>query len=126
MSWKMFLDERLWDGCSRLFIRKEASGAPGSEAAFVTCLTLESFAPTMEAAPAIKGSMIGRDDAKAFLQAALDCAWDAGMRPAGWADHGREVAALRDHLHDMRALVYAGDMKPEEKMPPALPSQGRK
>jgi hypothetical protein len=50
-------------------------------------------------------------EAEQFLQACLDHAWDLGMPPAGFLDTTRETAALKEHLHDMRALVFKGDVK---------------
>ncbi len=123
MSWKMFLDSRMIDASSRLLIRKGGEHSFGDPVEFVAGFKMETIAPMSPGPEAIRSGWGQADEARAFLQAAIDCAWENGMRPAGWADHGREVAALRDHLHDMRALVYAGDMKPEEKTPPLLPSQ---
>lgn len=55
--------------------------------------------------PTISG--VRRDlDGRAFLQACLDHAWDIGMRPAGYAGITEQVAALKAHLDDMRALVF--------------------
>lgn len=44
-------------------------------------------------------------DAKAFLQAALEAAWEMGLRPKSFADHTNELTAVRYHLEDMRALA---------------------
>lgn len=126
MSWKMFLDERLIDGSTKLFIRRDGYMSEGGKTEFVSNFTLETIEPARQAPAAMTSGFSQNPEAKAFLQAALDCAWEAGMRPAGWQDHGREVSALRDHLHDMRALVYAGELKPEDKSPPPLPSSGQK
>lgn len=42
-----------------------------------------------------------------FLQAALDAAWRAGLRPKNWRlETTEQVAAMRDHLNDMRRLVF--------------------
>lgn len=40
-----------------------------------------------------------------FLQSALDAAWAQGLRPTGAPDPTNELAAVRDHLEDMRLLV---------------------
>lgn len=45
------------------------------------------------------------DGMGSFLQAMLDCAWNAGMRPRGFKDHTNELAAVRYHLEDMRKLA---------------------
>lgn len=48
-------------------------------------------------------------DVNQFLQAALDCAWERGMRPKGYADTEKvntsELTAVRYHLEDMRNLA---------------------
>ena len=44
-------------------------------------------------------------DVRGFLQAALDAAWEMGLRPKGFADHANELTAVRYHLEDMRALA---------------------
>lgn len=51
-------------------------------------------------------------DVTNFLQSALQSAWDLGMRPAGYEDARGEIAAVkgqlaavRDHLSDMRKLA---------------------
>lgn len=49
----------------------------------------------------------GVGSVKAFLQAALDAAWEQGLRPTGHQDHTNEIAAVRDHLNDMRAIAAA-------------------
>jgi hypothetical protein len=49
------------------------------------------------------GAEYGRD----FLQAALDCAWQMGMRPTRWHDETpAEIKATRAHLQDLRVLVF--------------------
>jgi hypothetical protein len=55
--------------------------------------------------PTISGSIddnMGQD----FLQAALNHAWELGMRPVGFADTPQQIKAMDAHLQDMRALVF--------------------
>lgn len=40
-----------------------------------------------------------------FLQACVDCAWKLGIRASEYKDQSAEVAAVRDHLQDMRKLA---------------------
>ena len=47
------------------------------------------------------------DDGAAFLQAMLDVAWEAGLRPASFKDHTNELTAVRYHLEDMRKLALS-------------------
>lgn len=46
----------------------------------------------------------------AFLQSALQAAWDQGLRPEGFKDNtaanDARFAAVDNHLQDMRALVF--------------------
>jgi len=55
-----------------------------------------------------------RDGYGSFLQAALDAAWELGMRPAGFNDTRESMAATKAHLEDMRALAFhkTGAAKP--------------
>jgi hypothetical protein len=43
-----------------------------------------------------------------FLQSALEAAWKAGLRPKNWRlETTEQVAAMGNHLQDMRRLVFA-------------------
>lgn len=45
-----------------------------------------------------------------FLQAALDAAWKAGLRPTNYRDERpAEISAMDAHLQDMRRLVFGRD-----------------
>lgn len=46
-----------------------------------------------------------------FVQAILDAAWDAGMRPSQARDATEEIKAIRYHLEDMRSLAFKGKAK---------------
>lgn len=51
---------------------------------------------------------IGAESGHDFLQSALDCAWEAGMRPKNWRlETTEQVAAMNNHLQDMRRIVFA-------------------
>lgn len=47
----------------------------------------------------------GELDLEGFLRAVVDCAASMGIYPSGAKDTTKELAALRSHLEDMRALV---------------------
>lgn len=47
-----------------------------------------------------------------FLQTVLNHAWEIGLRPVGFDDTTRQVGAMENHLHDLRALIFRGDVKP--------------
>ena len=42
-----------------------------------------------------------------FLQAALNCAWELGLRPVGHHHTAEAIAAKDHHLADMRAIAFA-------------------
>jgi hypothetical protein len=54
------------------------------------------------------------EDATEFLQAALDAAWKLGMRPTGHGGETEQVSAIKDHLHDLRAIVFNGRVEPKK------------
>lgn len=48
-----------------------------------------------------------------FLQAALEAAWEAGLRPKNWRlETTEQVAAMDNHLQDMRRLVFGANPQP--------------
>lgn len=49
-----------------------------------------------------------------LLQFFLDVAWDQGLRPTGHLEDESQVKAMREHLNDMRALVFKGQNKRPE------------
>jgi hypothetical protein len=52
-------------------------------------------------------------DGQNFLQTVLDHAWEQGLRPSGFFDTPNELAAIKRHLDDMRALAFKNDLKPK-------------
>lgn len=48
----------------------------------------------------------GIGNAEALIQDIVNKAWDAGFRPAGFADVKNETTAIRAHLDDMRTIVF--------------------
>lgn len=48
----------------------------------------------------------GLGDVSGFLRAALNCAWELGMRPDGFEDTRESMAATKKHLEDMRAITF--------------------
>jgi hypothetical protein len=62
--------------------------------------------PTMSTTRNDREDGIG-DDINGFLQAAMDVAWEIGIRPTGadYTNANSEIAAVRYHLEDMRKLA---------------------
>lgn len=52
-------------------------------------------------------------DGRALIQAFMDHGWAIGLRPTGVfdADTTKQIAALKDHLADFRALVFKGKVE---------------
>lgn len=50
------------------------------------------------------GAGIGR--ATELIQGIVDKAWEAGFRPAGFADVKNETTAIRAHLDDVRMIAF--------------------
>ena len=76
----------------------------GDRKSIVTTLTLEDT-PRHGASPGANDQPIPVDQVEGFLQAAMDCGWELGLRPTGAKDMTNELAAVRYHLEDMRLLA---------------------
>ena len=107
-GWSFFTDYQVWSDSLRLFARyvdhqgKSHVVKPLSFAeierghAYSTpTLGLSDFG-TFDETP---------QDVKGFLQAAMDAAWEFGLRPAKFADATNELKATRYHLEDMRRIA---------------------
>ena len=46
------------------------------------------------------------DDTHDIVQAIVDAAWEAGIRPHSYKDEASSIARIEFHLADMRALVF--------------------
>jgi hypothetical protein len=46
-------------------------------------------------------------DGMSFLRAALNAAWEMGLRPDGYEDTRESLEAISSHLEDMRTLAFA-------------------
>lgn len=114
--WKIFVDKQPWNGSQRLFM---VVAGPMGARSYVGPLTLKTHDPGA-AVPfddaTLSETMENREDGvgdvTGFLQAALDAAWEHGLRPTGFADHTNELAAVRYHLEDMRELT--GKLNPRK------------
>lgn len=61
---------------------------------------------TLEEGDAYEYPTLGAQEAEDFLRAALNCAWDAGLRPDGYLDVRESMKATDAHLHEMRAIAF--------------------
>ena len=51
---------------------------------------------------------MGKDEA----QALMDAMWNAGIRPSSGEGNVGQIGAMREHLEDMRRLVFKGEINP--------------
>ena len=116
-GWRMFVDDKPWSGLRRLFItHRDVKGATH----VVTNFTAETFPLGQSFDTAVLDETLedradNLGDVTGFLQAALDAAWELGLRPTGFSDHTNELTATRAHLEDMRRLALKGTEPTKEK-----------
>lgn len=108
-GWRFFVEHKPWDDSSALHIRY-VGGEYGRERSAVAPLVLvkveQGVAHDVPAlAETREDVQDGVGDVTGFLQAALDAAWERGLRPTGFKDHTNELTAVRYHLEDMRTLA---------------------
>lgn len=72
---------------------------PDGRASVATNFALDEYEPGEIVEPTLQ-------DGRQFLQAALGCAWELGLRPAGFEDTRESMKATQAHLQDLRALVF--------------------
>lgn len=102
-QWRFYRDYQLWSDSFRLFISHDSESPASRQRALVLPLALKVIEP---GAPYDEPSLASEHfDVNGFLQAALDCAWECGLRPKDFADSASELKATRYHLEDMRALA---------------------
>lgn len=101
MKWRFKLDYQPWSDRTRLYIGQIKDQWDRGSSAIVTGITLK----TIEGGSYHADDVALGDGGKEFLQAAMDEAWEQGLRPAGFQDFKNELAAVRFHLEDMRLLA---------------------
>lgn len=104
-GWQMFHRYNVETDAFELIVR--LVGHDGQRYA-VLPFVIEKVPSPVPVPPALSTSRPEADagqDVDGFLQAALDLAWEIGLRPAGFEDHTNELKAVRDHLRDMRKIA---------------------
>ena len=101
MPWMMDLDKSYSFMGAALFMGKPV-GEDG-DVDHVIGLTIERV---KEGQRLENPALMGRD-AIAFLQAAMDAAWVAGLRPAQAAAPTSELVRIEQHLEDMRHIAFS-------------------
>lgn len=109
-GWKFYLDFKPWLGDSDLFVvhrtfnRRNMVLLPATMAETGTSIDKPDVKPFLSETHEQVDDGLG--DVTGFLQAALDAAWERGMRPTGFKDFSNELSAVRYHLEDMRKLAF--------------------
>lgn len=106
-GWHFFTRYEPWNDGRALFIQGADHTLRRSLVAPLTMVPMGSFERLAE--PTLQETMTevqdGVGSVTGFLQAALDAAWEMGLRPKGHADHTNELTAVRYHLEDMRRIA---------------------
>lgn len=103
-GWQFWVDHQPWSG-GKHDLRITRVSPDGTRGAIVEFKMID--APEGLAVPIVETHTreAHEDGIRSFLQAALDAAWDAGLRPYNYEDTRQEIAAVRYHLEDMRVLA---------------------
>ena len=109
-EWKFFVEEKPWTMERRLHIIRREGDNLRPTISRVTSINMESSPdgswPREQSAMTDQGGvMYHGGDIEGFLRAAMDAAWEMGLRPKGFEDHTSELKATRYHLEDMRLLA---------------------
>ena len=112
-DFRFFLEQKPWAGSERLhgsfrnfLTQNDRSGGTS----IITGLQVETVKEMEFNDKAMIEGQFGLKTASEFLQAMLDCAWENGLRPTNYQhkDKDGEIAALRDHLGDLRLVALKG------------------
>lgn len=68
-------------------------------------------APIFDPQPYDSGTM------QEFLQALVNAAWDAGIRPLGAKESAGEIKRIEKHLADMQRLVFQNEQNTDRRDP---------
>lgn len=100
-KWKFFARyDEMWPGATRLVMAFDEENGTRSIVTEMKMQTISLDQRFPDDTP------IAADVATDFLRAALNAAWEIGMRPDGFNDTRESMAATNHHLQDMRALVF--------------------
>lgn len=113
MTWRFYTRwEPLWRDFA-IAIEREDRGGAASVVIELRTVPLDPAVPPPEDGWLMfrfrDGGRAG--DGRQFLQAALDAAWAAGLRPSQGVEEVGALAATRAHLSDMQKLVFERNLK---------------
>lgn len=105
-TWQFFVDDKPWLGARDLYVRIRApDGSLHTVQEMRATPTEDGLVPSPLLSETWNDQQDNLGDVTGFLSAAMQAAWDLGMRPKGFADHSNELTAVRYHLEDMRLLA---------------------
>ena len=102
-----------------MVVRNNADGTP-------RCEPVKDYAVTFQFTELHPAGMVhempttleGNSDLHDFLQVIVDCAAQMGITPSEGPDLSGEMQRTKDHLEDMRRLVFKANYEPIEATPP--------
>jgi hypothetical protein len=101
MTWRFVTEPSFSEGGHRLYI---ANDRPDGSRDIVTRIELTRRGPD-EYGP-ILDPIVPPREVHDFLRAAMNAAWELGIRPDGFNDTRESMAATKAHLADMRTLTF--------------------
>lgn len=93
--------QRTLDGGHRLIVAEDSTSIDGT-----TIRVADGFTWQEHPEGSMWSTTEGIKDSNGLVQSIIDAAWEAGFRPTGFTDVKNETAAIRDHLGDMRRIVF--------------------
>lgn len=103
VRWRASIQQHVY-GLSDFYITADTL-LDGRPKPAVVRLTMEPFDEGgLIEEPTFRGQ---QDEVRIFIQAIVDGAWDAGIRPSGIENYEHELTATKRHLEDMREMVFA-------------------
>lgn len=99
--WRIWVERSDYTRTTEVHILNEMSDGSVD---VITNITFERVGPENRA----RGVSMPIADGEEFLRAALNAAWEYGLRPDGFMDTREAMVATKAHLADMRTLALEG------------------
>ena len=101
MTWRVFIQTDYSQMADELVIVEE--GAQRSDRVVAKPLEFEKTDPRLSAEPTLR---LPEGEINDLLQAFADAAWERGIRPRQIEDQRNQVAAMTEHLSDLRRVSF--------------------
>lgn len=99
--WKVYVDTKTWNRNTKIFVT--ADGHDGRRILITRAIMREiDYGQSADELCFIDADT---PEATGLLQAFIDAAWAAGLRPEGYEEPQNELKATKAHLNDMRRIV---------------------